>query len=74
MVDLGKLIASARMVGRRPRSGTGLLMISALTRAGGRVSRYRFDPKGQAYDFNVLLVEWKDGKSVVKRRAQIAKQ
>ena len=35
---LGKLIASARMVGRRPRFGTDLLMISALTRAGGRVS------------------------------------
>jgi branched-chain amino acid transport system substrate-binding protein len=40
----------------------------------GIMGRYRFDAKGQAYDFNVFLVEWKDGKSVVKRTAQIAKQ
>jgi branched-chain amino acid transport system substrate-binding protein len=40
----------------------------------GIMGRYRFDAKGQAYDFDVLLVEWKDGKSVVKRKAEIAKQ
>ena len=38
------------------------------------MGRYRFDAKGQAYDFNVFLTEWKDGKSVVERTAQIAKQ
>jgi branched-chain amino acid transport system substrate-binding protein len=40
----------------------------------GIMGRYRFDAKGQAYDFNVFLTEWKDGKSVVKKTAQIAKQ
>ena len=40
----------------------------------GIMGRYRFDAKGQAYDFDVFLVEWKDGKSVVKRKAEIAKQ
>jgi branched-chain amino acid transport system substrate-binding protein len=40
----------------------------------GIMGRYRFDAKGQAYDFNVFLVEWKDGKNAVKRIAQIEKQ
>src|SRR3954451_13715814 len=40
----------------------------------GIMGRYRFDAKGQAYDFNVFLTEWKDGKSVVTKTAQIAKQ
>jgi branched-chain amino acid transport system substrate-binding protein len=40
----------------------------------GIMGRYRFDPKGQAYGFDVFLAEWKDGKSVMKSKAQIAQQ
>ena len=38
------------------------------------MGRYRFDQKGQAYGFNVYLVAWKDGHSVVEKKVEIAKQ
>jgi branched-chain amino acid transport system substrate-binding protein len=38
------------------------------------MGRYRFDAKGQAYGFNVYLVSWKDGHSVVEKKVEIAKQ
>jgi len=38
------------------------------------MGRYRFDAKGQAYGFNVYLVAWKDGHSLVKQKVEIAKQ
>jgi branched-chain amino acid transport system substrate-binding protein len=40
----------------------------------GIMGRYRFDDHGQAYDFNIFLVEWKNGRSTLLRSAQIAKQ
>lgn len=38
------------------------------------MGRYRFDSKGQAYGFEVYLVAWKDGHSVVEKTVEIAKQ
>ena len=40
----------------------------------GIMGNYRFDEQGQAYNFNVFLVNWENGKSVLLRTAQIARQ
>ena len=39
----------------------------------GLMGNYRFNDKGQAYGFNVYLVNWKDGHSRVLQTVQIAK-
>jgi branched-chain amino acid transport system substrate-binding protein len=38
------------------------------------MGRYRFDQKGQAYGFDVYLVAWKEGHSVVEKKVEISKQ
>jgi branched-chain amino acid transport system substrate-binding protein len=40
----------------------------------GIMGNFKFDAQGQAYNFNIFLAEWKDGRSTVLRTAQIAKQ
>ncbi|HEX9463291.1 MAG TPA: ABC transporter substrate-binding protein [Alphaproteobacteria bacterium] len=45
----------------------------AATDYTGLMGNYRFDEKGQAYNFNMFLVVWKDGKSSVVANAKIAK-
>lgn len=45
----------------------------AATDYTGLMGNYRFDEKGQAYNFKMFLVVWKDGKSNVVGTAQIAK-
>ncbi|HEX9463023.1 MAG TPA: ABC transporter substrate-binding protein [Alphaproteobacteria bacterium] len=45
----------------------------AATDYTGLMGNYRFDEKGQAYNFNMFLTVWKDGKSTVVGTAQIAK-
>jgi branched-chain amino acid transport system substrate-binding protein len=46
----------------------------AATDYTGLMGNYKFDAQGQAYNFNVFLVEWKNGQSTVLRSAQIARQ
>jgi branched-chain amino acid transport system substrate-binding protein len=39
----------------------------------GLMGNYRFNDKGQAYGFNVYLVNWKEGRSRVLQTVQVAK-
>jgi branched-chain amino acid transport system substrate-binding protein len=61
---------------RRAGSTEGEAVRKAISQTDytGLMGPFKFDDHGQAYDFNIFLVEWKNGRSTLLRSAKIAKQ